>query len=126
MNDVVGGTVEVGQQPLDTKDRRAGYAAGVRAVPVEFEAPDTLGQELTLTAYGRGDVYHTDERRETLVPIYRGTEGWHSRGIGALAATCNGRSSGRSGRHPTGRAASTAGTDANVQISTFQTKMPAR
>jgi LPS-assembly protein len=45
-----------------------------------------LGQELTLTAYGRGDVYHTDDAAETTVDIYRGTDGWHTRAIGALAA----------------------------------------
>ena len=44
------------------------------------------GQQLTLTAYARGDVYHTDEAEKTEVPIYRGTNGWHTRGIGALAA----------------------------------------
>jgi LPS-assembly protein len=45
-----------------------------------------MGQQLTLTAYARGDVYHTSEADETVVPIYRGTNGWHTRGIGALAA----------------------------------------
>ena len=44
------------------------------------------GQELTFTAYSRGDVYHTDEAASTTVPIYRGTDGWHARWIGALAA----------------------------------------
>ena len=44
------------------------------------------GQELTLTAYSRGDVYHTDEAEETSVAVYRGLNGWHSRLIGALAA----------------------------------------
>jgi LPS-assembly protein len=44
------------------------------------------GQELTLTAYARGDVYHTDDAESTIVPIYSGTDGWHSRFIGALAA----------------------------------------
>ena len=44
------------------------------------------GQELTLTAYGRGDVYHTENSASTGVPIYRGEDGWHFRGIGALAA----------------------------------------
>ncbi len=43
------------------------------------------GQELTLTAYGRGDAYHTDEAGETSVDIYRGENGWHGRVIGALA-----------------------------------------
>ena len=44
------------------------------------------GQQLTLTAFGRGDVYHTNDAEETIVPIYRGTNGWHTRAIGALAA----------------------------------------
>jgi LPS-assembly protein len=44
------------------------------------------GQEVTLTAYGRGDLYHTDESEDTSVAIYRGTDGWHARAIGALAA----------------------------------------
>ena len=46
----------------------------------------SLGQELILTAYARADAYHTDESNETAVPIYRGEDGWHFRGIGALAA----------------------------------------
>jgi len=44
------------------------------------------GQEMTLTALARGDAYHTDDSASTVVPIYRGTDGWHFRGIGALAA----------------------------------------
>jgi LPS-assembly protein len=43
------------------------------------------GQEILLTGYLRGDVYHTDDSASTLVPLYRGTDGWHARGIGALA-----------------------------------------
>jgi LPS-assembly protein len=44
------------------------------------------GQEVTLTAFGRGDVYHSDDSQSTTVAIYRGTDGWHARAIGALAA----------------------------------------
>jgi LPS-assembly protein len=44
------------------------------------------GQDVLLTAYGRGDLYHTDESASTPVVIYRGTDGWHGRAIGALAA----------------------------------------
>jgi len=44
------------------------------------------GQQVTVTALGRGDVYHTDDSSSTVVPIYRGTDGWHMRAIGALAA----------------------------------------
>jgi len=45
-----------------------------------------LGHQLLFTAYARGDLYHTDSSDETLVPIYRGDDGWHTRGIAALAA----------------------------------------
>jgi LPS-assembly protein len=44
------------------------------------------GQLLDLTAFARGDLYHTDEAQDTTVAIYRGTNGWHTRAIGALAA----------------------------------------
>jgi LPS-assembly protein len=45
-----------------------------------------LGQELILTAYARGDVYHSSDALRTTVPSYRGENGWNVRGIGALAA----------------------------------------
>ena len=45
-----------------------------------------FGQELTLTAYGRADVYHASDTLLTRTVIYRGDEGWSSRLIGALAA----------------------------------------
>ncbi|HEU0133616.1 MAG TPA: LPS assembly protein LptD, partial [Allosphingosinicella sp.] len=44
------------------------------------------GQELLLTAYARGDIYHSSDNLLTSTLIYRGEEGWHARGIGALAA----------------------------------------
>lgn len=45
-----------------------------------------MGQELTLTAYARGDIYHTNDSASTSVAAYAGDDGWHFRGIGALAA----------------------------------------
>ncbi|RVT93913.1 LPS-assembly protein LptD [Sphingomonas crocodyli] len=45
-----------------------------------------LGQELTLTAFARGDVYHTSNIASTITPSYRGDPGWTTRGIGAIAA----------------------------------------
>jgi LPS-assembly protein len=44
------------------------------------------GQELVLTGFLRGDVYHTTGTLLTSTPIYRGTEGWQTRGIAAAAA----------------------------------------
>ena len=45
-----------------------------------------LGQEVTLTAMVRGDVYHSDENLLTAIPGYRGKSGWQGRGIAAIAA----------------------------------------
>ena len=45
-----------------------------------------LGQELVLTAFARGDAYHTSDTALTQTLIYRGDEGWSGRFIGALAA----------------------------------------
>ena len=45
-----------------------------------------VGQKLTLTAFGRGDLYHTDTSDSLEPLVYRGTDGWHARGLGALAA----------------------------------------
>jgi LPS-assembly protein len=44
-----------------------------------------LGQEVVFTAYGRADVYHTDETLRTITDSYRGRAGWRTRAIGALA-----------------------------------------
>jgi LPS-assembly protein len=44
-----------------------------------------LGQEVTFTAYMRGDLYHTDETLATSIVSYRGDEGFQTRAIGALA-----------------------------------------
>ena len=44
-----------------------------------------MGQQITLTAYARGDVYHTDHTSQTETVSYRGKDGWQGRGIGAFA-----------------------------------------
>ncbi len=45
-----------------------------------------LGQEVTLSAQVRGDIYHSDENLLTAIPGYRGKSGWEGRGIAAVAA----------------------------------------
>jgi LPS-assembly protein len=45
-----------------------------------------LGQELVLTAYARGDLYHAADTLLTQTVSYRGEEGWNGRFIGAVAA----------------------------------------
>ena len=84
---LLGGTVELQANSLailrlegqDTQRAFAGARWDLRRIT-------RMGQELDLTAYGRGDVYHTNDSAATSVAIYRGLDGWHFRGIGALAA----------------------------------------
>ena len=45
-----------------------------------------LGQEVIFTGYARGDIYHSDENLLTTTALYRGTPGYQSRGLGAVAA----------------------------------------
>ncbi len=45
-----------------------------------------LGQQVTFTAFGRGDVYHSNDNLETSTVLYQGMPGWEGRGIGAIAA----------------------------------------
>ncbi len=44
-----------------------------------------LGQEVTLTALARGDIYHSDENALTTTVSYRGNPGWETRGVATLA-----------------------------------------
>ena len=44
-----------------------------------------MGQEIVLTAYARGDLYHANDTDLTDTAIYRGSEGWSARAIGAVA-----------------------------------------
>lgn len=45
-----------------------------------------MGQELSLTTYGRADVYNANDTLDTRIALYRGSEGWSKRVIGAVAA----------------------------------------
>src|SRR5205085_1062303 len=87
MDDIAGGKVEVEANSLsiirlEGQDTQRAFASA----RWDLRRLTPWGQELLLTAYGRGDVYHTDDAASTPVPIYRGTDGWHTRAIGALAA----------------------------------------
>ncbi len=44
-----------------------------------------MGQEVTLTALTRGDVYHSDDNLLLATSIYRGNPGWQSRGYATAA-----------------------------------------
>ncbi|HET8611320.1 MAG TPA: LPS assembly protein LptD [Sphingomonas sp.] len=45
-----------------------------------------MGQQITFTALGRADVYHSDQNSLTSTAIYQGEPGWQGRLIGAGAA----------------------------------------
>ena len=83
----IGGAIELQANSLailrlDGQDTQRAFASA----KWDLRRLTPLGQELILTAYARGDAYHTDESAETSVPSYRGEDGWHFRGVGALAA----------------------------------------
>jgi LPS-assembly protein len=84
---VVGGVLQLQANSLaitrtSGQDTQRAFAAALW----ERRSITGLGQELILTGYARGDVYHTDDVAATATPIYRGTEGWHTRVIAAAAA----------------------------------------
>ena len=85
--DLFGGTLQVQGNSLsiiriEGQDTQRAFASA----EWDLRRLTPWGQELTLTGYARGDVYHTNDAASTAVPIYSGTEGWHARAIGALAA----------------------------------------
>ena len=84
---ILGGTVELQANSLailriEGQDTQRAFASA----QWNMRRLTDWGQEVTFTGYARGDVYHTDDSASTVVPLYRGEDGWHARGIGALAA----------------------------------------
>ncbi|HEU5285623.1 MAG TPA: LPS assembly protein LptD, partial [Sphingomicrobium sp.] len=84
---LIGGHVELQANSLsilriDGQDTQRAFVSG----RWDLRRLTNWGHQLLFTAFTRGDVYHTVESETTEVPIYRGTEGWHTRAIAALAA----------------------------------------
>ena len=84
---MLGGTVELQANSLailriEGQDTQRAFASA----QWDLRRLTNWGQEVTFTGYARGDVYHTNDSASTEVPFYRGEDGWHARGIGALAA----------------------------------------
>lgn len=52
----------------------------------ERRAVTAMGQELLLTGYARGDLYHSSDNLRTATAIYRGNPGFQARGVVAAAA----------------------------------------
>ena len=86
-DDILGGKVELQANSLsiiriEGQDTQRAFASA----QWDLRRLTPWGQEVDLTAFARGDVYHTDNAESTTVAIYSGTDGWHTRGIAALAA----------------------------------------
>ncbi len=83
----VGGKVQVQANSLailrlDGQDTQRAFASA----RWDLRKLTRMGQEVTFTAYARGDIYHSSDSADTNVAAYAGRDGWHARGIGALAA----------------------------------------
>jgi len=84
---ILGGTVELQGNSLNIvriegEDTQRAFASA----RWDLRKITPLGQEITFTGYARGDVYHADDTASAPVALYSGTDGWHTRGIFALAA----------------------------------------
>jgi LPS-assembly protein len=84
---VAGGKVELQANSLaigrtDGQDTRRAFASA----KWDLSKITTLGQEVSFTVLGRGDIYHSDENASTLTALYRGESGFQGRGILAAAA----------------------------------------
>ena len=87
VDDLAGGKLEIqGNSLAITRIEGQNTQRAFASVRWDLRKLTPWGQEVTLTAYGRGDVYHTDDAQATAVALYQGVNGWHSRLIGALAA----------------------------------------
>ncbi|MBO9499401.1 MAG: LPS-assembly protein LptD [Novosphingobium sp.] len=83
---VLGGTIQLQLNSLaitrtDGQDTQRAFASA----QWNLQRVTGMGQEVSLTALVRGDVYHSDENDLTETAIYRGNPGWQARGV-ALAA----------------------------------------
>ncbi len=83
---ILGGTVQLQANTLalfrpDGQDTQRGFASA----RWDLRRITPLGQVVQLTALARGDLYNSANNDLTPTPIYRGEQGWQTRGV-ALAA----------------------------------------
>ena len=84
---LIGGRVEVQANSLAlTRTQGQDTQRAFVSARWDWRRLTTGGQELTLTAFARGDAYNTHDTLATAVASYRGIEGFRTRAIGALAA----------------------------------------
>ncbi|MHA7819471.1 MAG: LPS-assembly protein LptD [Erythrobacter sp.] len=83
---ILGGTVQLQANTLslvrkegqDTQRAFAGARWDMRTLT-------GMGQVVTLTGLVRGDVYNTNDTLSTITAVYRGNEGWTTRGVATAA-----------------------------------------
>ena len=84
---VIGGRIEMQLNTLaltrpDGQDTQRAFASA----RWDLRRLTRWGQEVTFTAFARGDVYNVNDTLATTVASYRGEDGFSTRAIGALAA----------------------------------------
>ncbi len=86
LDDILSGRVQLQLNTLAIS-RTAGQDTqrGFASVRWDTTRITPWGQQVTLTAYARGDLYNTADTVATTVDAYRGEGGVHARGIAALA-----------------------------------------
>jgi LPS-assembly protein len=84
---LLGGTLQVQLNTLAI-GRKAGQDTqrAFGSARWDWRGITVMGQEVTLTAFGRADAYDTQNVAATSIVSYRGIEGFQTRLIGALAA----------------------------------------
>jgi LPS-assembly protein len=84
---LLGGTVQLQLNTLAI-GRKAGQDTqrAFGSARWDWRGITVMGQEVTLTAFGRADAYDTQNVAATSIVSYRGVEGFQTRLIGALAA----------------------------------------
>lgn len=83
---VLGGTVQLHVNTLAI-GRKAGQDTqrAFASARWDLRRLTNWGQEVTFTAFARGDAYNTSDTAATRIASYRGLDGFHTRAIGALA-----------------------------------------
>uniref|UniRef100_UPI0031588E30 LPS-assembly protein LptD n=1 Tax=Aurantiacibacter sp. D1-12 TaxID=2993658 RepID=UPI0031588E30 len=83
---VLGGQVELQANTLAiTRSEGQDTQRAFARAQWDYRTITPLGQEVTLTALVRGDLYHSDDNLLNVTPSYRGEEGWQARGVATAA-----------------------------------------
>ncbi|KEO91969.1 organic solvent tolerance protein [Erythrobacter longus] len=84
--DVLGGQLEVQANTLAlVRDEGQDTQRAFAGAKWDLRTLTGLGQLVTFTGLVRGDVYNTNDTLSTLTAVYRGNEGWTTRGVATAA-----------------------------------------